>query len=71
MPPAPVVEAGHSECFHYSLEVLKVHRLLEVAVPAPVAQPPPVVLARYQDKGTKSREDEDPYFRAWQSDSNR
>jgi hydrogenase maturation protease len=53
VPPAPVVEAGQSDCFHYSLEVLRVHRLLEAAVPAPVAQPPPVVLARYQDKGTK------------------
>ena len=50
MLPVPVVEAGLSECFRYSPEVLKVHRLLEQAVPAAVAQPLPVVLAHYQDK---------------------
>ena len=47
---APVVEAGLSECFPYSPEVLKIHRLLEQAVPAAVAQPLPVILALCQDR---------------------
>jgi len=48
---AQVAEVVLSERFRYSPEVLKAYLPLEQAVPAPVAQPIPVVLALYQDKG--------------------
>jgi hydrogenase maturation protease len=47
------VAAVLSGCFLHSAEALRVHRLLEAVAPAPVAQPLPVVLVRYQDKVTK------------------
>jgi len=55
MLPALVVVAVLSAYFRHSLEVLKVHLLLKVEVHAPVAQPLPVVLALYQDKGTNGK----------------
>jgi len=48
--PAPVVAAVLRECFRYSPEALKVHLLLKVAVPAPVAQLLLVIPALYQDE---------------------
>ncbi len=55
MLPVPVVEVVLSECFRYSPEVLKVHLFLKQAVPAPVAQPIPVVLALYWDKESQMK----------------
>lgn len=55
VPPAQGVEVVLSECFHYSPEVLRGHRLPREGVRAAVALPILVVLALYYDKGLKMR----------------
>ena len=62
MLPAPIVAAVLGGCFPYFPEVLKVHRLLREEVPAPVAQPLPVVLAHYQDRETNGRPGKVPFL---------
>ena len=57
MLPALVVAAVPSGCFRYFPEVLKAHLLPGRGVPAPVAQPLPVIPALYRDKRSNGKEE--------------